>query len=298
MMNYPKWLQRNTTSLAGKRVAVTGSTGGLGTALCHYLAGLGASLILLDRNPRKAAALHEELMAAYPTLELTHITVDMEDMAAVRAACDRLETLAVDVLVLNAGAYAIPRHRCDTGYGNVFQINFVSPYYMTRRLLPVLRQRRGRVVAVGSIAHNYSKTDPADVDFSTRRAASQVYGNAKRHLMFALYELFREEREATLSVVHPGVTFTGITAHYPPWLFAIIKHPMKWIFMPVKKAALSLLYGLFEGCGYHEWIGPRLFHVWGLPKKHRLRTCSVKESHHIGETAERIWRRTTQEETV
>lgn len=288
-MNYQKWLQQNTASLAGKRIAVTGSTGGLGTALCHYLARLGASLVLLDRNPQKAAALREELLAAHPTLELTQITVDMEDMDAVCAACDRLETLGVDALMLNAGAYAIPRHRCTTGYDNVFQINFISPYYMARRLLPMLRQRQGRVVAVGSIAHHYSRSDPADVDFSARLAASKVYGNAKRHLMFALFELFRQEREATVAVVHPGVTFTNITAHYPPWLFAVIKHPMKWIFMPVDKAALSLLSGLFDSCGYHEWIGPWLFDVWGLPRRRRLRTCPVDESRCMGDVAQRVW---------
>ncbi len=290
-MDYARWLQQNTTSLAGKRVAVTGSTGGLGTALCHHLAALGASLVLLDRNPPKAAALHDALLAAHPSLPLTHITVDMEDMRAVRTACDRLEEIGVDVLIHNAGAYAIPRHRCDTGYDNVFQINFVSPYYMTRRLLPMLQQRQGRVVVVGSIAHNYSRTDPDDTDFSTRKAASKVYGNAKRYLMFSLYELFREKEGATLSVVHPGITFTNITAHYPPWLFAIIKHPMKRIFMPVKKAALCLLRGLFEGCGYHEWIGPRLFNVWGVPVKRRLHTCSADESRRIGKTAEEIWRK-------
>ena len=289
-MNYMRWLQQNTASLAGKRVAVTGSTGGLGTALCNHLASLGASLILLDRNPQKAAALHDSLLAAHPSLELTHITVDMEDMGAVRAACDRLEELGVDILVHNAGAYAIPRHRCDTGYDNVFQINFVSPYYMTRRLLPMLQQRQGRVVAVGSIAHNYSEIDLTDVDFSTRPAASKVYGNAKRYLMFSLYELFQGQEGATLSVVHPGITFTNITAHYPPWLFTIIKHPMKWIFMPVKKASLCLLRGLVVSCGYHEWIGPSLFQVWGLPVKRRLHTCTEEESHCIGETAEEIWK--------
>ena len=37
-IKYPKWLSRHTASLKGKTVVVTGSTGGLGKALCHYLA--------------------------------------------------------------------------------------------------------------------------------------------------------------------------------------------------------------------------------------------------------------------
>lgn len=41
-MNIQKWLDKNTSSLNGKVVAITGSTGGLGSALCWHLAKLGA----------------------------------------------------------------------------------------------------------------------------------------------------------------------------------------------------------------------------------------------------------------
>ncbi len=280
---------RYAHSLDGKKVVLTGATGGLGQVLCRYLAALGAELILVDRNSARAQALDEALAAEYPATRVIHLIADMEHMADVRALCDRLAEMAVDVLILNAGAYAIERRCADSGYDNVFQINCVSPYYIARRLLPRLRERQGRVVAVGSIAHNYSRTDGKDIDFVSRKASSLVYGNAKRRLMGALYALFRDERAATLAVVHPGVTFTNITAHYPPWLFAIIKHPMRLIFSPVRTAALSILRGVFEGCGYHEWIGPRVFDVWGLPKKRRLHTIGAAESAAIAAHAEQMW---------
>ena len=48
------WIKQNAASLAGKRVAISGSTGGLGKALCAHMAVLGvARLILLDRNASK-----------------------------------------------------------------------------------------------------------------------------------------------------------------------------------------------------------------------------------------------------
>lgn len=280
---------RYAHSLVGKRVVLTGATGGLGQVLCRYLAALGAELVLVDRNPERAATLDAALATEYPAARVTHLIADMERMTDVRALCDTLEEMAVDVLILNAGAYAIERRRTDSGYDNVFQINCVSPYYIARRLLSQLRERQGRVVAVGSIAHNYSRTDDKDVDFTLRSASSLVYGNAKRRLMGALYALFRDERAATLAVVHPGVTYTNITAHYPPWLFAIIKHPMRLIFSPVRTAALSILRGVFEACGYYEWIGPRVFDVWGLPTKRRLHTIGAAESAAIAAHAERMW---------
>ena len=148
----------------------------------------------------------------------------------------------------------------------------------------------GRVVVVGSVAHNYSKIDPDDVDFSTRTAASKVYGNAKRYLMYALHELFREEEGATLAVTHPGITFTNITAHYPPLIFALIKHPMKVIFMSPRRAALSIVRGVFEMSLYRTWIGPVLLDVWGLPRVKKLRTAKDEEIERIDRVAREIYR--------
>ena len=288
-MKYSKWLKNNTESLSGKLIAVTGTTGGLGRELCTFLCELGADLVLLDRNPKRSEYFKNELMTLFPDRTFLRITVDLEDMTSVKSATEQLKHLPLDIFIHNAGAYSIPRHKCDTGYDNVFQINFVSPMYMIRELLPILRQQNGRVIAVGSIAHNYSKADRSDVDFSTRTAASKVYGNAKRYLMFSLYELFKSESTVKLSVVHPGITFTNITAHYPKLIFAVIRHPMKIIFMKPKKAALCTVKGLFTETEYHQWIGPRLFDIWGLPSLKPLKTCSNDESSYIGQAADKIY---------
>lgn len=287
-MSIEKWLKNNTVSLNGKTIAVTGSTGGLGIELCRYLARIGANLILVDRNFKRSEAFANSLRKDFgATVSL--ITADLEDFLSVKTATELLKTKQIDIFIHNAGAYSIPRKKCSTGYDNVFQINFVSPYYIINQLLPNLRKQKGRVVVVGSIAHNYSKLDENDIDFSSKKASSLVYGNAKRFLMFSLFELFKNETEATLSVTHLGIAFTNITAHYPKLIFAIIRHPMKIIFMKPKKAALSTLYGCFEDTDYHYWIGPKLFNVWGYPKKKRLSTCKRAESEKIGKIATEIY---------
>lgn len=288
-MNIENWINSHTESLSGKKAAVTGSTGGIGRELCRRLANLGADLILVNRNSEKSRALGDELRRDFPNIKTEYVSADLEDIDSVKSACGELSALLPDALILNAGAYSIPRHKCSTGYDNVFQINFASHYYIVKELLPVLREKDGRVIAVGSIAHNYSNTDPGDVDFSTRARASRVYGNSKRYLMFSLYELFRREERAKLAVAHPGITFTNITSHYPKPVFALIKHPMKVIFMKPETACLSILEGMFDCCGYHEWIGPSLFDVWGIPAKRKLSTCSEEESQRIFETAERVY---------
>ena len=288
-MGIEKWFKSNTQSLKGKTVAITGSTGGLGQELCKLLARLGADMILVDRNLQRSSAFAKKLIEDY-AVAVECVTADLEDFQSVKNAASILSAKDIDIFIHNAGAYSIPRKICDTGFDNVFQINFVSPYYMIKTLLPSLKARKGRVMVVGSIAHNYNKIDETDIDFSKRTASSSVYGNAKRFLMFSLYELFKSESEVKFSVTHPGITFTNITAHYPKLIFAVIKHPMKIIFMKPRKAVLSLVKGCFENTEFHTWIGPKLFNVWGYPKKQGLKTCSLTESQRIGEIAEEIFK--------
>lgn len=294
-MNYYNWLDKNFPSLKNKTVAVSGATGGIGTALCNYLAYLGANIICLDRNADKSYHLINSLKFKYPYLQAKHLTLNLENIAQVKSVAEQLKNLNIDYLVLNAGAYKISRHKCDTGYDNVFQINFISPYFLACELAPFIKQRQGRIVAVSSIAHNYSHIDTSDIDFSGYKASSKVYGNAKRFLTIALYELFNGNN--TLSVTHPGITLTGITSHYPKPIFAILKYPMKVIFMSPKKASLCILIGLFDNTDKNEWIGPRFFNIWGLPKKQTINTCSDTEAQQISEITHEIFNSINKQKT-
>lgn len=286
-MDIATWINKNTLSLAGKTVAISGATGGIGQELCRHLVSLGAHLVLLDRNQNKSLALANSLRALSPSLSIQRIALDLEDIAQVKQAARQLEALPIDVLILNAGIYQVPRRKCATGLDNVFQVNFASPYYLVRTLLPHLNSRGGKVVAVGSIAHTNSPTDRDDVDFSTRDKSSLVYGNSKRFLMYALYGLY--DGKPGLAITHPGITLTNISAHHPPFIFNLIKHPMKVIFMEPKKAALPILRGVFEDCGRNEWIGPGWFDIWGWPTKRRLGSCPKDEAKWIFEQAEKIY---------
>lgn len=273
--------------LLGKTVAISGASGGLGQELCFLLAKGGAKLVLIDRNEEKQRSFMSELNSRFPKTEVCGLIADMEDMASVYELEKELENVQLDYLILNAGAYSIPRHTASTGYDNVFQINFVSPYYLARRLLPSIRQRGGKIVAVGSIAHNYSRVDASDIDFSTRRKSSKVYGNSKRYLMYSLLSL--AEQGEPIAVAHPGITFTGITAHYPKPIFAIIKYPMKIIFMKPKKACQSIYQALFEDTQGFSWIGPRFFTIWGGPKVSKLKSVSNDEIALIVKKSEEIY---------
>lgn len=281
MMRFTKHMNYN---LEGKTVAITGSTGGIGCKLCEQLLSFGASLIFVDRNKEKSQNLSENLKLKFKNAKINFVTCDLENFESVKSAVEQLKLIKIDVFIHNAGAYKIPRKHTDIGFDNIFQINFVSPYYITK----MLKDDIEKFVVVGSIAHNYSKLDENDIDFSTRKACSKVYGNAKRFLMFSLFELFKSTPKK-LAITHPGITFTNITSHYPKIIFAIIKYPMKIIFMKPRTASLCILKGVFESTNYHHWIGPRFFNIWGKPKCKKLSTCKKAESEKISSIAENIY---------
>lgn len=285
-----KWIKQNTHTLFNKTVAITGATGGLGVEICNHLAGLGASLILVNRSLEKSDALKQQILNKFPNIDVKIVVADLSNFDSVKQAVEVLKQMQIDILILNAGIYNVPRFKTDIGYDNVFTTNFVLHYYMVKQLLPTLQKSTNpKVVAVGSIAHNYCKLDEDDIDFSSRSKSSQVYGNSKRFLMLSLYELFKTEQKVKLSIVHPGVTFTNITNHYPKLIYALIKYPMKILFPSPKKASLHIISGVFNQTEHKQWIGPKIFSVWGKPKLSTLKTFTNDESEKIFKISENIY---------
>lgn len=278
------FLSKYQGSLCGKRVIISGCTGGIGSQLCRYILTLGGALVMLDRNQVKSEVLEKQLKSEFENADIKRICANMQSIESVKAACEMLKGISADILIHNAGAYKIPREKSDSGYDNVFTINFISPYYITRQLKDCVK----KTVIVGSIAHNYSKSDDTDIDFSRRNASHLVYGNAKRYLMYSHFELFKDTPKS-LAVTHPGITLTGITDHYPKWLYIIIKPLMRVVFMKPKHAALSVLAGVFDATEPYSWIGPAVFDIWGGPKHRKIHTASKEEISKIYNNAEKIY---------
>ena len=106
--------------------------------------------------------------------------------------------------------------------------------------------------------------------------------------MFSLYELFKNSK-VKLAVVHPGITLTNMTNHYPKAINWLVKIGIKFLFANPRKAALNIVYGTQIETKYHEWIGPRLYGIWGIPKLQKVTTCKPSESEKIFEIAESLY---------
>lgn len=271
--------------LMAKRIAITGATGGIGKELVLALAKREYDLVFVNRNVEKSKKLAAFVTEKYPKTCIEFVQCNLSDINSVKQAKIELEKANIDVLILASGVYNVPIERTEIGYNNIFLINFISQYYLARKL--VEREKVNKVISVGSIAYDYSKINEQDVDFSANKKARKVYGNSKKFLMFSLYELLKDNEKISYSIANPGITLTHMTSHYPKIINWIIKLGMKIVFPSPKKATRSIVSAIDNDCE-KEWLTPKLFNVWGKPKKSAI-TCSDFELNSINEIANKIF---------
>jgi short-subunit dehydrogenase len=140
--------------LAGRRVLLTGATGGIGRALALELAGRGARLALLARDGGRLDALVEELRTAgAAALPLRFDLARREGHdAPVREAIAALEGL--DVLINNAAISRFGNYvdAEPAAIARLIDVNVNGPLLLTAAALPhFLARGSGHIVNVGSI---------------------------------------------------------------------------------------------------------------------------------------------------
>lgn len=254
-----------------RTVAITGSTGGLGRQICFALAKGGASLLLVDRNLKKSQSLAEEIQKEFPDTKIDFVTMDLSSMESVQKAVEELKRKRFDSIVLNAGIFNVPLKELDSGYNNIFQINFVAQHKLLCELLKENKSGIKKVVAMGSIAHKWAKYRENDIDYSNEKNANKIYGNAKKFLIYSLFDLAKKYPSVDFCPAHPGITLTSMTGHYPKWINWLVVGGMKILFPSPKKACRSVLTALNERCEFMQWVGPHIFNVYGKPKKQKLK---------------------------
>ena len=165
---------------------VTGGGAGIGRVCVERLAASGAHVLLLDRNPDRAAAVAAAARRTGGDVEV--LVGDASDeshvVGAVGSILDRSGRL--DILVTCAGGLSGAGPLPDVGldeWNDVVAANLTATFLACRAVVPAMRRRRyGRIVTVASMAartalpqaaHPYSAAKAAVVGL-TRQLALEV----------------------------------------------------------------------------------------------------------------------------
>jgi len=203
------WEDLDAIPLAGRVVVITGATSGLGLASAHRLAGMGASVRVVGRNPEKAAAACRAIIERSGNTDVRAYVADLgrlDDVARladeIAAGDDRL-----DVLVHNAGALSSERTESAEGHELTYAVMVLAPTLLTERLLPRLeRSAPSRVVFVSSGGMYTRRLDVDDIESRSDYRGAVAYAKAKR-AQVVLAEVWGErwqERGIVVHAMHPG----------------------------------------------------------------------------------------------
>ncbi|MBX9681548.1 MAG: SDR family NAD(P)-dependent oxidoreductase [Gemmataceae bacterium] len=190
--------------IRGKRVLLTGASGGIGQALARKLSSEGARLVLAGRSEEKlrtlAASLPSEVLPVGADL-----TVDADRQRLLDTAVGRFGGL--DILINNAGiaSWAHFTSSNEEILRQIMEVNFFAPVDLIRRAIPILTNgNHAAVVNVASMCGR--KAMPAWSEYS-----------ASKYALCGLTESLRGELVRfgidTLLIV-PGLTNSGFPSRF------------------------------------------------------------------------------------
>src|SRR3569833_3153513 len=144
----PRTHNARPDELAGRGIAITGASSGIGRAVALACAKFGATVILIGRNARKLETVHGEIEAAgapEPTIAVLDLekalASDYDQLAA--AISERFGRL--DGLLHNAGLLGTlsPIEHYDVPtWCRVMHVNDTAAFALTQVLLPALKQSK------------------------------------------------------------------------------------------------------------------------------------------------------------
>lgn len=201
-----------------RTIVLVGATSGLGRLAAQRLCAAGHRMVLIGRDPARAASLARELpTATVITADVATATGAAQAAGQVADAVDRIDTL-----VNNAGVMTPERRETAEGMELNFAVHHLAPYSMTSHLLPLLLAGDGRVVNVNSEGHRapLRGSGPVTLDFDdlqSRRAYDPflVYSRTKLANLLFTYELLRRHPSLTVAAVHPGMVRTDLGRDFP-----------------------------------------------------------------------------------
>jgi len=192
------------------RVIVTGATGGIGAAVTRSLAAQGCEVVMACRNPGKAQALREQILATAPQARLEVRELDLTSLASVRAFAKGLGPGSISALLNNAGIISRDYTLTGDGLEKTFCVNYFAPFLLTSLLLPRL-EPEAHVVNMVSLTCRYVRITetslrPREQDFSQLG----TYARSKLALLHFSQELSRRHPALHVNLADPGIVNSGI----------------------------------------------------------------------------------------
>ncbi len=207
--------------LDGRTFLITGANTGIGKETARCLANHGGRVLLACRSAENGRRAIDEIAGETGNEQLELLSLDLGDLASIRACAD--EFLArkepLHVLINNAGL-AGGRGMTASGFELAFGTNHIGPFLLTSLLLDRLRESApARIVNVASVAH-FAATG---IDFQAVRSPTRSVTGRREYAVSKLANVLHARELArrldgsgvTTYSLHPGVIASDIWRRVP-----------------------------------------------------------------------------------
>ena len=184
----------------GKKILITGATGGIGNALVKKFLSLDGSVLATGTNTEKLDALKKE----FPKLNV--LKFDISDHSKIEDFIENVtsQLTGLDVLVNNAGINMdnLSLRMKDEEWNKVIDINLSSTFYLCKHAIrKMLKNKYGRIVNITSIVGHTGNLGQANYSASK---AGMVAMSKSLAIEYA-------KKNITINCVSPGFIQSKMT---------------------------------------------------------------------------------------
>ena len=199
-----------------KLAVITGADGGMGMEITRAVAAAGYKVIMACRDPEIAEEKRQLIMRETGNMALEIVPVNLASLSSTASFANELlqRGEAITLLMNNAGTMETKRRITEDGLERTVSVNYVAPYLLTRKLLPLMGEG-SRIVNMVSCTYAIGKLDFPDFFLRGKKGAFwriPIYSNTKLALTLFTIALSKKVKEKGIIVnaADPGIVSTKI----------------------------------------------------------------------------------------
>ena len=199
-----------------KHAVITGADGGMGMEITRAVAAAGYKVIMACRDPEIAEEKRQLIMRETGNIALEIVPVNLASLSSTASFANELlqRGEVITLLMNNAGTMETRRCITEDGLERTVSVNYVAPYLLTRKLLPLMGEG-SRIVNMVSCTYAIGKLDFPDFFLRGKKGAFwriPIYSNTKLALTLFTIALSKKVKEKGIIVnaADPGIVSTKI----------------------------------------------------------------------------------------